>query len=654
MERSDGNRPGSGGSRPGSRGALGIAGASISVKESLEILQNASKSSEKALEVQKEARAAVASMKEASAKFEQTVAEAEKTCQKGSSLDEKWEEFKAKFEALNRMAVEKIMGLGGGSSSDLRPADRISVARVAQVLRRSQNLVVLTGAGISAESGIPTFRGADGFWTVGSKHYQPQELATWEKYNEMPAELWRWYQYRWDICRKAKPNPGHTSVVELQRLAEGDFMLVTQNVDGLHLQAGTDRSKLCEIHGRIDEMRCDERIEGSCLYKLDLNNIANLDRARATVMPTPEPAKDEKEECLPLCPKCGVRQRPKILWFDETYNEAFFKWNTVMEKMERCDVLLIVGTQLTTGGPRSMVRAAQKAGAIIIRVDPEVDLKDDSTAGMLHLQGKSGEVLPDLVKEVARLRKEPLMPRLAAMADLPPIPEAPSAPAAASAAPSAPSLSRTATRGTSTPAAARKSMAPRAPSPATRAPSPGMKTPSRPAASASSSSSASPPARAPSRRKGRAASDRGQIPTGFFVYGTLRPDDDSKASWTKSFNEGLEAEVAYLPGASLYIDGRYPAVCFEQTSCSVRGMLLKPAAGGSGAGLLASKLTEADQIEGHPDLYSRTVATVLTDRGVTCPAYVYHRTGKFDRTSCQRIADGDWLSRVRSGPALLP
>ena len=173
-------------------------------------------------------------------------------------------------------------------------------------------------------------------------------------------------------------------------------------------------------------------------------------------------------------------------------------------------------------------------------------------------------------------------------------------------------------------------------------------------ASAGSSGSASPPPRAPSRRKGRAASDRGQIPTGFFVYGTLRPDDDSKASWTKSFNEGLEAEVAYLPGASLYIDGRYPAVCFEQTSCSVRGMLLKPAAGGSGAGLLASKLTEADQIEGYPDLYSRTVATVLTDRGVTCPAYVYHRTGKFDRTSCQRIADGDWLSRVRSGPALLP
>ncbi|CAE7865927.1 cobB, partial [Symbiodinium microadriaticum] len=122
---------------------------------------------------------------------------------------------------------------------------------------------------------------------------------------------------------------------------------------------------------------------------------------------------EEKEERLPICPKCGVRQRPKILWFDESYNEAFFQWKTVMDQMETCDVLLIVGTQLTTGGPRSMVRAAQKSGAIIIRMDTEVDLKDDATAGMLHLQGKSGEVLPNLLPELSRLRKEPLLAPLA-------------------------------------------------------------------------------------------------------------------------------------------------------------------------------------------------------------------------------------------------
>ncbi|OLQ06132.1 hypothetical protein AK812_SmicGene10594 [Symbiodinium microadriaticum] len=179
---------------------------------------------------------------------------------------------------------------------------------------------------------------------------------------------------------------------------------------------------------RIDEMRCDERVEGACLYKVDLNDVANLERARATVMRTPEPAKEEKEERLPICPKCGVRQRPKILWFDESYNEA---------------------------------------------------------------------------------------------------------------------------RGSSTPAAAR---APRAPSPGLRE-AKGSKSTTKVAAGGA----ASPPApRAPSRRKARAASSAG-APIGFFVYGTLRPDDDSQASWTKSFNEGMEAQAAYLPGASLYIDGRYPA-----------------------------------------------------------------------------------------------
>lgn len=632
-----GSRPGSAGSstRPGSsRGVLASAGASISVKESLDILRDASKSTAKALEVQQDAKAAVAGMKEAAERLEQATTAADSTCKMTSSLDEKWEEFKRKFDELNRMAVEKVMGLGGLSSSGLRPAERISVARAAQVLRRSRNLVVLTGAGISAESGIPTFRGADGFWTVGSKHYQPQELATWEKYNEMPAELWRWYQYRWGICRKAKPNPGHFALAELQKLVDGEFKLVTQNVDGLHLQAGTDASKLCEIHGRIDEMRCDERVEGACLYKVDLNDVANLERARATVMRTPEPAKEEKEECLPMCPKCGVRQRPKILWFDETYNEACFHWKTVMDQMETCDVLLIVGTQLTTGGPRSMVRAAQKSGTIIIRMDTDVDLKDDTTAGMLHLEGKSGEVLPNLLREVSRLRLEPFLAPLAP----PPLPSPVASPGPRAPSPAPSPAPRAAARGSSTPAAAR---APRAPSPGLREAKSSKST-----AKVTAGGAASPPApRAPSRRKARAAASAG-APMGFFVYGTLRPDDDSQASWTKSFNEGMEAQAAYLPGASLYIDGRYPAVCFEETSCSVRGMLLTPSA--EKAGLLAAKLSEADQIEGYPDLYSRTVATVLNDAGVAMPAYVYHRTGKFDRASCERIADGDWLSRKRS------
>merc|ERR1719310_1296889 len=116
--------------------------------------------------------------------------------------------------------------MGVSTAAGKRPAEMISEQRVAQVLSRASKVVVLTGAGISAESGIPTFRGADGFWTVGSENYRPQELATWAKFDEMPEELWKWYQYRWDICRKAKPNAGHRALVELESLVPGDFNLV--------------------------------------------------------------------------------------------------------------------------------------------------------------------------------------------------------------------------------------------------------------------------------------------------------------------------------------------------------------------------------------------------------------------------------------------
>lgn len=133
---------------------------------------------------------------------------------------------------------------------------------------------------------------------------------------------------------------------------------------------------------------------------------------------------------------------------------------------------------------------------------------------------------------------------------------------------------------------------------------------------------------------------------GFFVYGTLRPDDDSGAAWTLEFCKGLDAEKAELHGASLYVEN-FPAVSFEQTRCSVRGVLLTPPGGSGAPGLLAAKLLEADRIEGYPDLYDRTVAPVQTARGSTRFAYVYHRTGRTDRTQCHRIIDGDWLSRRR-------
>ena len=114
-------------------------------------------------------------------------------------------------------------------------------------------LLWLTGAGISAESGIPTFRGPEGYWKVGSRNYHPQELATRAAFGAMPDEVWAWYLYRRAVCRAAEPNAAHHALVELEERIGPRFRLITQNVDGLHQRAGTKR--VYAIHGNIDEMR---------------------------------------------------------------------------------------------------------------------------------------------------------------------------------------------------------------------------------------------------------------------------------------------------------------------------------------------------------------------------------------------------------------
>jgi len=567
-------------------------------------------------------------------------------------FDKQWSDFKQKFDQLFELGAQKLgesLNNTPAGRAGLRPVEQVDEARVAQILRRASRLVVLTGAGVSAESGIPTFRGADGYWTVGSENYRPQELATWKKFDEMPEELWRWYQYRWGVCTKASTNPGHHALVDLEGSFQGDFLLVTQNIDGLHKQAGSDPARLCEIHGRIDQMRCDERVEGSCLQGVDLDDPANFELVNSTIYATPEPAEDEQAECLPKCHRCGVRQRPKILWFDETYNEAIYKHKTVMRATEACDVLLIVGTQLTTGLPNAMVRAVRCSGAAVLRIDPLFDA--DESAGMLHLQAKSGESLPRVIAELRELQKEP---------HLAPLATAPSG--------IAPQMQRTASRPSvkakAAPKAAPKSMprnlsssrasSSRSPSAAGRSPgrSSSGSAALRAAGAVSLGGGATQVSSTPERQRVRSASrgPRGAADgavAGFFVYGTLRPDDNSGATWTKSFCEGLSAEVATLPGASLYFPGSYPAVCFEQTRCAVRGVLLTPSAQDAPSAVMEAKLSEADRIEGYPDLYDRAVATVYTASGLPQLAYVYHRTGRFERELSDRIADGDWLSRRR-------
>src|SRR6185437_658754 len=130
------------------------------------------------------------------------------------------------------------------------------IAACKQALARQGAVIALTGAGVSAESGIPTFRGKEGYWTIGAREYHPQELATRAAFDAMPWQVWAWYLYRRGVCRTAEPNAGHRALVAWDGALGDRFALVTQNVDGLHRRAGSPDARLHEIHGAIDLMRC--------------------------------------------------------------------------------------------------------------------------------------------------------------------------------------------------------------------------------------------------------------------------------------------------------------------------------------------------------------------------------------------------------------
>ncbi len=132
-----------------------------------------------------------------------------------------------------------------------------------EIVQSKGRITVLTGAGISAESGIPTFRGPEGYWTIGSAEYHPQEMATLAMYKQQPLEVWKWYCYRRSICLNASPNTGHAALVELENRIGDRFTLITQNVDGLHLAAGNSRQRTYQIHGNINFMRCSYECTGT-------------------------------------------------------------------------------------------------------------------------------------------------------------------------------------------------------------------------------------------------------------------------------------------------------------------------------------------------------------------------------------------------------
>ncbi len=259
----------------------------------------------------------------------------------------------------------------------------------ARVLKEGGKITVLTGAGISAESGIPTFRGPEGYWTVGSKVYQPQQMATRQMFDRHPESVWQWYLYRLGVCQAASPNPGHSALAEMEKLLGSRFALITQNVDNLHLRAGNSPKRTFQIHGNIFFVRC----AAEC---------------RQAVQPIPAgitaKGKDEEltatEKELLACPLCGHWLRPHVLWFDETYNEHYYRAASALKVARETSLLLVVGTSGATNLPLQVAAQVHAASGIIIDINPEPNpfshLAEQSVQGGF-IQQPAASILPQII-----------------------------------------------------------------------------------------------------------------------------------------------------------------------------------------------------------------------------------------------------------------
>ena len=262
---------------------------------------------------------------------------------------------------------------------------------IERAARRSGPVVFLTGAGLSADSGIPTFRGEEGYWVVGSREYHPQEMATSRAFRTMPEEVWRWYLYRRGVCRGAEPNHGHAAIVALERALGDDFLLVTQNVDGLHLRAGSSVDRTYQIHGNLDFFRCASACGGPILDPLDPTAVLGKT--------DPLPASMRSLLC---CPRCGELGRPHVLWFDEVYDEPLFRFESSLRAASSARLLVTIGTAGATNLPNQMAHLAASSGAPVIDINPDRNPFAE-LAGVtgIWLRGRASELVPELCERLA-------------------------------------------------------------------------------------------------------------------------------------------------------------------------------------------------------------------------------------------------------------
>lgn len=233
-----------------------------------------------------------------------------------------------------------------------------------KILRGAERVAVLTGAGISAESGVPTFRDAQtGLWA----QYRPEQLATPQAFQRDPRLVWEWYTWRRNLVSAAKPNPGHRSIVIMEKRVP-KFTLITQNVDGLHQRAGSQ--VVVELHGNIERNKC----------------------SREGIIRTPD-AKDKG--IPPRCPACGSYLRPDVVWFGESLPEQALE--RAWRASGNCQVFFSIGTSAVVQPAATLPLIAQEAGAIVVEINPgETPLSRQVDH---HIDGPSGLVLPEMVTQ---------------------------------------------------------------------------------------------------------------------------------------------------------------------------------------------------------------------------------------------------------------
>ena len=230
---------------------------------------------------------------------------------------------------------------------------------VAQKLKDSRKIVFVTGAGISQESGIPTFRGKDGYW----RKYDPMKLASIDAFYDDPKLVWEWYEDRRKNILDVKPNEGHFAISQMEEFK--DVVILTQNIDGLHQRSGS--TNVLELHGSIIRIKC-------------------------TVCDFTDNITENFESLPPKC-KCGSMLRPDVVWFGEPLPQNI--WQSAIKEASVCDVMVIVGTSLVVSPANTLPVYAKQNGAILIEVNPEKTVMSNDMT--LSIQATSVGVLPKML-----------------------------------------------------------------------------------------------------------------------------------------------------------------------------------------------------------------------------------------------------------------